>query len=127
MTPTTPGAPLGPGKPTITGYRPINRGALIAEAKLMFWALLIITVDYFKTDTGRWVNFPARTFQKKSGGLGRVPLFEFANPEVQKAFQEAALAAIDDFVGQTPEAASPPEAAPIPEDPPKTGGEEASS
>jgi hypothetical protein len=112
MMPTAaPGSLLGPGKPTITGFRPVNRGALIGEFKMMFWATVILTLDYFKTDASRWVNFPARTFAKRTGGLGRVPLFEFANPEIQKEYQDAALAAIDAFYSQigdtTPAAAAP--------------------
>ncbi len=96
---TEPGAAnAGLPKITVTNWKLYERGALKGFFSLILHPGIALNgCKLFEKGTDRGVGWPGQTYKKKNGSNGFAPILEFTSSELERAFQAAALAALDRF------------------------------
>jgi len=85
---------------SVSDWRPIKKGALLASCTLTLPSGLILReCGIFKKDGRRWVSGPARSFAGKDGKVAYQQLLSFASRATQDDFNTKALDAVDEFLG----------------------------
>jgi hypothetical protein len=87
-------APDGP--PVLaTNWRPVNRGALIANADLVIprWRTVFYSCGLFRQNGKEWVSLPSKEWTDSGGKKRYFEAVAFCDLETNKRFQAAALAA----------------------------------
>jgi hypothetical protein len=84
-------------------WRPLEKNTLrgFVDLELPDPGLVIRSVCLHAKAGSRWVAMPARPWIDESGTRQWTQIVEFANPDARRAFQAAALRAIDEIMDIT--------------------------
>ena len=93
--------PVTPQQLTVHKFKRFQKNTLQAFVAFELPGGVIINECLLHENGGRrWVNPPAREYTASSGEKSWMPMVGFADEDARKRFQVAALAAVDEFLGE---------------------------
>lgn len=83
-----------------TEFKRFEKNTLRGFAKLEIpgWGVSICDITLHTKNGSTWVGLPAKRYSKKDGTEGWQPTVEFLDDAAKRAFQSAAVAAIERFI-----------------------------
>jgi hypothetical protein len=86
----------------VVSFKPKPKNTLLGflSIRLSAIGITIREVALHEKNGKRWVSFPARSYKREDGAVGWESLIEYISDEARQEFQNAALAAVDEFFEQ---------------------------